>query len=74
MRPERYDLNQCRGVSVIPMEASLSRRMLCEMVSKAALRSRRMRMVRCPESAAMRRSLVILTRAVSVLWRGRKPD
>ena len=56
------------------MEASLSRRMLYEMVSKAALRSRRMRIVRCPESAAMRRSLVILTRAVSVLWRGRKPD
>ena len=67
MRPERYDLNQRRGVSVIPMEVSLSMRMLCEMVSKAALRSRRMRMVNSPESAAMRRSLVIFTSAVSVL-------
>ena len=42
-------------------------RMVWEMVSKAALRSRRMRIVKSPESAAMRRSLVILTRAVSVL-------
>ena len=44
------------------------------MVSKAALRSRRMRMVSSPESDAMRRSLVILMSAVSVLWSGRKPD
>ena len=45
-----------------------------EMVSKAAERSRRMRMVSKPSSAARRRSLVILARAVSVLWWGRKPD
>jgi len=38
-----------------------------EMVMKAALRSRRMRMDNSPESAAMRRSFVILMRAVSVL-------
>ena len=44
------------------------------MVSKAALRSRRMRMDKSPESAANRRSFVILRRAVSVLWWGRKPD
>ena len=44
------------------------------MVSKAALRSRRMRIVSEPESAAMRRSLEIFMRADSVLWRGRKPD
>ena len=31
-------------------------------------------MVNSPQSAAMRRSLVIFTRAVSVLWRGWKPD
>ena len=37
-------------------------------------RSRRMRMVRSPESAAIRRSSVILMSAVSVLWSGRKPD
>jgi len=53
------DLNQCKGVSDNPREANRSLRMVCEMVSKAALRSRRMRIVR--------RSLVILTRAVSVL-------
>ena len=44
------------------------------MVSKAALRLRRMRMEIKPESAAMRRLLVILMTAVSVLWRGQKPD
>lgn len=36
------------------------------------LRSRRKRMDE-PESAAIRRSLVILRSAVSVLWRGWKP-
>ena len=46
----------------------LLRRMGCEMVSNAALRSRRMRMEMEPESAAMRRSLeIFLMRAVSVL-------
>ena len=58
----------------MPNEESLWRRMGCEMVSKAALRSRRMRMESEPESAAVKRSLVILIRAVSVLWPGRKPD
>lgn len=37
------------------------------MVSKAAVRSRRMRMVREPESAERRMSLVIFNSAVSVL-------
>lgn len=41
------------------------------MVLKAALR---MRIASKPESAAMRRSLVIFIRAVSVLWRGQKSD
>ena len=44
------------------------------MVSKAALRSRMMRIVSRPELAARRRSLVILISADSVLWRGQKPD
>ena len=44
------------------------------MVSNAAVRSRRMRIEREPVSASRRRSLVILMRAVSVLWWGRKPD
>ena len=55
VRPERYDLNQSRGVSEIPIDANLSRRVVWEMVSKAALRSRRMRMDNSPESAAIRR-------------------
>ena len=44
------------------------------MVSKAAVRSRRIRMVREPESAERRMSLVILSSAVSVLCLERKPD
>ncbi len=48
--------------------------MVCEIVSKAALKSSRRRMDSKPESAARRRSLVILRSAVSVLWRGQKPD
>ena len=59
-------------MSVMPMEASLSRRVEWDMVSKAALRSRRMRMDNSLESAAIRRSFVILRRAVSVLWQGAK--
>ncbi len=43
-------------------------------VSNAAVRSSRMRMVRCPESAERRRSLVTFRRAVSVLCFERKPD
>lgn len=43
----------------MPMEDNLLRRMVWEIVSKAALRSRRMRMDSKPESAAIRRSLVI---------------
>ena len=51
----------------MPIDANLSRRVVWEMVLKAALRSRRMRMDDSPESAAIRRSFVILRRAVSVL-------
>ena len=43
-------------------------------VSKAALRSRRMRIEREPESAESRRSLVTLRRAVSVLCFELNPD
>ena len=49
MQPERYNSNQARAVP---------RRMESEIVSKAALKSSRMRMERRPESAA-KRSLVI---------------
>ena len=44
------------------------------MVSKAALRSRGMRIVSKSESTARRRSFVILISADSVLWTGQKPD
>ena len=43
----------------MPMEDNLLRRMVWEIVSKAALRSRRIRMEIKPESAAIRRSLVM---------------
>ena len=43
-------------------------------MSKAALRSRRMRIFREPVSEDSRRSLVTLRRAVSVLCLERKPD
>lgn len=43
-------------------------------VSKAALRSRSIKMERWPESAERRMSLVIFTNAVSVLCLERNPD
>lgn len=58
------------GVLMIPIEESLSRRIVCEIVSKATLKSSRRRMDSKPESAARRMSLVILRSAVSVLWKG----
>lgn len=74
MRSDRYDENQDRAVLLMPIESKRLRRMLWEIVSKAAVRSRRMSIVSSPESAAIKRSLVTLTSAVSVLWSGRKPD
>ena len=50
------------------------RRMVWLMVSKAALRSSRMSMLREWVSEERRRSLVTLSRAVSVLWWDLKPD
>ena len=41
-----------------------------EMMSKAAVKSRRMRIDTSPESAVIRGSFVILMRAVSVLLHG----
>ena len=69
VRSERYEWMKERAESVRPRSSDRRlRRMLWEMVSKAAERSRRISVVMEPESAAMRRSLVILIRAVSVLW------
>lgn len=43
-------------------------------VSKAAIKSRRIRVAEVPGSPVSRRSLVTRKRAVSVLWYGLKPD
>lgn len=58
-------------ICVITIMDNLLRRVVLEMVSRAIVRARRMRMVSKPDSAAMR-SLMILTSVVSVLWRGQK--
>ena len=68
----RYD--QERAVPVILREDSRRERREWLMVSNAAVRSRRMRMLRWPESEERRRSLVALRRADSVLCCERKPD
>ena len=67
VRPVRQDFSEARAMLVIPIEASLSRRMSRETMLKAALRSRRTRMESKPESDAIRRSFVIFTWAASVL-------
>lgn len=51
--PERHAMNQYRGVPVMPMGDNLSTRILLEIVSKAALKSRRTRMDDSLESATM---------------------
>ena len=70
----RYDLNQVRAVSVIPRDLRREMSMEWWMVSKAALRSSRMRMLSEPVSEESRRSFVTLRRAVSVLCLVRNPD
>ena len=65
---ERYDLNQESAGPLMPMhDCRRVRSMVWSMVSKAALRSRRRRMLSEPESDASRRSFVTWSRAVSVL-------
>ena len=66
---DRYELNQESAEPVSPrwVERRL-RSMGWEMVSKAAERSNRTRILMRPTSAAMRRSFVIFNSAVSVLW------
>ena len=65
VRSERYEWKKEKAESVRPRSSDRRvRRILWEIVSKAAERSRRS-VVMKPESAAMRRSLVILIRAVS---------
>lgn len=71
---DRYKWNNWRGMPETPVAARRSERMVWDIVSKVALRSRCIRMARRPESAARRRSFVIWLRAISVLWLGQKPD
>ena len=71
----RHDFSQESAVSVMLSDDSRrDSRMVWLMVLNAAVRSRRMRMLRLPESEERRRSLVILRRAVSVLCFVRNPD
>lgn len=59
-------MNQARAAAVIPMESWRRKgRLEWLIVSKAGLRSRRMRIVMRQESAARNMSLVIFRRAVS---------
>lgn len=64
-------MNQSSAVTLTPVPASSSSSE-CEILSKAALRLRMI--VRRAVSSARRILLVILTRAVSVLCFGPKPD
>ena len=64
----RYDLNHERGVPEIPKTCSRrDRRILWSMVSKAADRSRSVRIEILPLSRDKRRSFMTLFKAVSVL-------
>lgn len=68
-RSLRYDVIRERAVPEMPKDDSMwARRMEWSMVLKAAVRSRRRRMVRWPESAERRMLLVAFKRVVSVLW------
>ena len=68
-RSVRYDVSQVRALSVMcKRDFKRDSRMEWLIVSKAAVRSRRMRMDSRPESEERRRSLVTLRSAVSVLW------
>lgn len=66
----RYDNSQSRVEPSTPSPPSLWRRIEWLTVSKAVLRSNRRRMLWAPVSAEVRRSLMTLTRAVSVQWMG----
>lgn len=65
---------QSRDVSDVPMKGRLWRRMERRMVSKAILRLKRKRVDNSLESAAKRKLLVPLFKAVSALCRREKPD
>lgn len=66
--------NRVVRISFIPVLASCFNTRRWETVTKTALSSRRMRMVRRPTSDVRSRSLLILTRAVSVLLNGNQTE
>ncbi len=71
----RYDWNHLRAMPLIPTHSSsLDKRIEWLTISKAEVKSKRTKTAELPESTAKRRSLETLKRAVSVLWRGLKPD
>lgn len=71
----KYDLNHFRAVPVTPtLCSSRDKRIEWLTVLKAEVKSKRTKTADFPESTAKRRSLYTLRRAVSVLWRGLKPD
>lgn len=66
-------MNQERAVPVMLIEDfQTGEEIDVDMVSRAAVWSRRRRLERWPESAERRRSSVTLRRAVSVLWHKQK--
>ena len=74
-RSAKYDLNQLRAVPLMQINcSSLCNKIAWSIVSNAALRSNRTRTDTNPWSEAIRRSLVTLARAVSVLWLALNPD
>ncbi len=68
----RYEPSHCKTVSVMLISDKWNNSTEWQTVSKAALRSKRTKRLRAPESEA-RRSFATLRRAVSVLWRGQNP-
>ena len=74
-RSAKYDLNQLRAVPLMLINcSSLCNKIAWSIVLNAALRSNRTRTDTNPWSEAIRRSLVTLARAVSVLWLALNPD
>lgn len=67
MQPKRQDLKQCRGVGEMSVAQSLARRMVWEMVNNQIKQDWNGWVSRI---SFWRRSLVILTSAVSLEWRG----
>ena len=74
-RFHKYEANQSKTFPDTPNSVRRRlRRIWWSTISKAALRSRRIRSVACCLSIFIKMSFLILSRAVSVLWLGRYAD